>query len=69
MIPIVIASPRKTEARIAALRADSESDKEEADRILREMNSREAERTEQRERIERLRKADAPATTKKGGRK
>jgi circadian clock protein KaiC len=57
------------EAQIAALQADSESDAEEAKRILEEANFREAAVAEERERIARLRKADYLATIKAEGKR
>lgn len=47
------------EAQIAALRAESESDEEEAKRLLQEENLRDAAAAKERERIAHLRKADA----------
>lgn len=52
------------EAQIAAIRAESDSDEEEAKRLLEEANLREAAVSLSRERMASLRKADAPSTTK-----
>ena len=57
------------EARIAALRADTESDEEEAKRLLDEADKRETAAAGERERIAELRKADDLSTIRAEGRR